>query len=92
MGAWGTGIFDNDTACDWAADLAESSDLSVIEAALDGVLEAGSEYLDVDKATEARAAAEVIARLQGNWGVQDVYTESVDAWVGETKLVPSPAL
>ena len=53
MGTWGTGIFDNDSACDWAQDLAESSDLSVIEAALDGVLEAGSEYLEVDEATEA---------------------------------------
>lgn len=92
MGTWGTGIFDNDSACDWAQDLAESSDLSVIEAALDGVLEAGSEYLEVDEATEALAAAEAIARLQGNWGVQDAYTERVDAWVKKTKLVPTPGL
>jgi hypothetical protein len=30
MGAWGTGIFDNDTACDWAYDLKETSDLSLL--------------------------------------------------------------
>ena len=56
-----------------------------MEAALDSVLEAGNEYLEVDEATEALAAAETIARLQGNWGVQDAYTESVDTWVRKTK-------
>ena len=78
MGAWGTGVFDNDTACDWVGELVESSDLSRIETTLDNVLQAGSGYLEAPEAEEALAAAEVVARLQGNWGVRDVYTAPVD--------------
>src|SRR5262245_7465737 len=88
MGAWGTGIFDNDTACDWAYDLAESNDLSLIESAFDKVLNVGAEYLDADEAQEALAAAEAIARLKGNWGIRDGYTETMDKWVETTGLAP----
>jgi hypothetical protein len=31
MGCWGTRIFDNDTAADWAHDLAKAKDLWFIE-------------------------------------------------------------
>ena len=92
MGAWGTGAFDNDTACDWAGELVESSDLSLIETTLDNVLQAGSGYLEAPEAEEALAAAEVVARLQGNWGVRDVYTAPVDEWVEENNLVPTEDL
>jgi hypothetical protein len=92
MGAWGTGIFDNDTACDWAYDLAESNDLSLIESAFDKVLNVGAEYLDADEAQEALAAAEAIARLKGNWGIRDSYTETMDKWVETTGLAPPRAL
>jgi uncharacterized protein DUF4259 len=49
MGAWGTGIFDNDTACDWAYGLKETNDLSLIESALDKVLTVGAEYLNASE-------------------------------------------
>ena len=29
MGAWGTGVFDNDTACDWSYDLEKTKDFSL---------------------------------------------------------------
>lgn len=92
MGAWGTGIFDNDRACDWAHDLKETSDLSLIESALDKVLKVGAEYLNASEAEEALAAAETIARLKGNWGVRDSYTEIMDKWVETTRLTPPQAL
>jgi uncharacterized protein DUF4259 len=92
MGAWGTGIFDNDTACDWAHDLKEASDLSLIESALDKVLKVGAEYLDASKAEKALAAAETVARLKGNWGIRDSYTEKMDKWVETTRLTPPQAL
>lgn len=92
MGAWGTGIFDNDTACDWAYELEEVEDLSLIEQTLDRVLDTGSEYLEAPEAEEALAAADVIARLQGNWGTRNSYTEEVDTWVERTKLIPSTEL
>ena len=92
MGAWGTGVFDNDTACDWAYGLEEQSGLSLIERTLDTVLAAAGEYLDASDADEALAAIETIARLQGHWGVRNSYTANVDAWVEKAKLQPPPAL
>ncbi len=87
MGAWGVGSFENDRACDWAYDLEETDDLSLVEDALERVLIAGADYLDVHDAEEALAASEVIARLQGNFGE---YSELVDDWVNANKLaVPS---
>jgi len=41
MGAWGTGVFDNDTACDCADELDKSDDLSVVEDALEKVSRLG---------------------------------------------------
>jgi Domain of unknown function (DUF4259) len=92
MGAWGTGIFDNDKACDWAYDLKETSDLSLIESALDKVLKVGAEYLDASDAEKALAAAETVARLKGNWGIRDSYTEKMDEWVETNRLIPPQAL
>ena len=43
-------------------------------------------------ACAAIAAAEVIARLLGNWGERNSYTETVDAWVERVRLRPSPEL
>jgi septation ring formation regulator EzrA len=92
MGAWGTGVFDNDTACDWAYSLEESNDLSVVDAALEKVLATGSEYLEAPDSEEGLAAVEVVARLQGNFGEKNSYTETVDAWVGKNKTKVPPEL
>jgi hypothetical protein len=92
MGAWGTGIFDNDTACDWIYDLEETNDLSLIESTLDKVIDVGAEYLDADEAQEALAAAEAVARLKRNWGIRNSYTETLDKWVKTTGLIPTQAL
>lgn len=92
MGAWGADSFDNDTACDWTAELEESSDLSVVADALQCVIEIGDEYLESDVACEAIAACEVIARLKGNTGKTDAYTEAVDKWVQTHPQKPSSEL
>jgi hypothetical protein len=93
MGAWSCESFGNDDACDWAAQLEEYEDLSLVEATLDAVLEAGDEnYLEAPEASEAIAAAEVVARLQGNACTQDASPEEVDAWVDRIRLMPSPEL
>lgn len=91
MGAWGPGIFDNDTACDWAYELEGRHDLGVIERALDAVLD-GDDAPDADIGEEALAAAEALARLQGHWGVRNSYTERMDAWVEAAALAPPTAL
>lgn len=88
MGSWGTGAFENDTACDWGYDLEGVDDLSLVEEAIDGAL-AQDDYLDADVGTCALAACEVLARLAGRWGQRDAYTETVDAWVERHPVVPS---
>ena len=92
MGTWSYESFGNDDACDWSYELEEVDSLSFIEATLDAVLASGDEYLEAPEASQAIAAAEVIARLQGNFGVRDSYTQSVDEWVGRVKLVPPQEL
>jgi len=92
MGAWGELAFDNDTANDWAYDLKGIDDLSLVESALKEVEDIGDEYLDQDIACNALAACEVIARLQGNYGYKNAFTEKVDEWVAAHNLTPSDAL
>jgi hypothetical protein len=88
MGAWATDIFGNDTACDWAYGLENVDDLSLVRQAIEGVLAAGDEYLDSDVASEGLAACEVVARLKGNWGLRNPYTEPVDQWVDGHNITP----
>ena len=79
MGAWGSGHFENDAACDWVCDLEDYDDLSLVEATIVKAIEAESP--DASVACEALAAVEVIARLRGNWGVRNEDSEEVDEWV-----------
>jgi hypothetical protein len=92
MGAWGHRAFDNDTANDWACDLEDLEDLSLVEAAFTQLEEVGSNYLDQDIACNALAACEVLARCLGQPGYTNAYTEKVDAWVAVRRLKPSPSL
>lgn len=88
MGAWGTGIFDNDTAADWGGELSDRGDLAFVEETLTKVIEIRDEYLGC----EGLAACEVIARLSGKPGESSSYAEAVDQWVAKHRAAPSPAL
>ena len=79
MGAWDSGTFDNDDATDWLYDLEESSDTSVIQAALTAVTDAGDEYLEAPDCACALAAAEIVAGLQGQ--PLDTLPDSAQSWV-----------
>ena len=57
MGTWSHESFGNDTANDWAYELEDATDFSVIEAALQVALDEGDEYLDADLAMEAMKLA-----------------------------------
>ena len=65
MGAWSHEPFGNDTANDWADELEESSDFSIVEKAFNQIIESAEEYIDADIACEAYAAAEVLAQALG---------------------------
>ena len=92
MGAWGYLAFDNDTTNDWADNLDTVDNLSLVESAFDEIEDVGDEYLDADIASEALGACEVIARLLGNPGYTNTYTEKVDLWVAIHQIKPSTEL
>jgi len=80
MGAWAEDSFGNDTSCDWIGDFLEEPEFDSVQEAIDAVLEA-EDFLDSDEACACIAACEVIARLQGKWGLKNAYSEDLDAWV-----------
>lgn len=89
MGTWSHDAFGNDTACDWAAELTESDDLSPVKTAIKAVVKNNDDYIDAQVGEEALVAIEVVARLRGNAGYHNTYTESVDDWVATVKIDPS---
>jgi hypothetical protein len=92
MGAWGYLAFDNDTTNDWADNLDSVDNLSLVESAFDELEHVGDNYIDADIASEALGACEVIARLLGNPGYTNTYTEKVDLWVSTHQLKPATEL
>lgn len=92
MGTWSHEPFGNDTASDWAYDLEEQEDFSLVAQAIQSVLDNGADYLDADLAMEAIAAAEVLAKALGRGTQTDAYTEKVDAWLASIKAKPSADL
>ncbi|MDH1006655.1 DUF4259 domain-containing protein [Acinetobacter junii] len=92
METWSHESFGNDTANDWAYELEDATDFSVIEAALQVALDEGDEYLDADLAMEAIAAVEVIAKRLGKGTQSDVYTEKVDQWLETISEQPNDDL
>ena len=83
MATWDIGPYGNDFAQDWAEDLHETSNLDAVENTLDTALDNGDDMLEAPYAAEALVAIEVIARLQGHWGLRDDDTEILDLWIAE---------
>jgi hypothetical protein len=81
VGAWGAGVFENDTACDFAAAIADGGGVHALEEAIDRVLSAEGNYLEAPDAEEGLAAADIVARLRGSPGQQTAYTAVIDAWI-----------
>jgi hypothetical protein len=62
MGAWGHGSFENDSALDWVEHAFKPGGAAAVEAALRFAAESAEDaYLDVDEASAAVAAAELVA-------------------------------
>jgi len=91
MGAWGSGTFENDDACDLVCDLRESTDLSLLEEALRTAAET-DEDLDAGDGSKALAAAEVILALLGNPSPAIAEEEDLQAWMKANPQRPTAAL
>jgi len=67
MGAWGIRNFENDQALDFTDDFTDNPSTESLEEALAVVVELGeeNEYIEVDEASAALAAAEILAAKLG---------------------------
>ncbi|OPG98904.1 hypothetical protein B2I21_11390 [Chryseobacterium mucoviscidosis] len=87
MGAWGTGIFENDDILDWKLDLFDTYDMELIEETIEEVLE--EEYIESDLASNALGAIEILAALQGSPGKEILNkqsdTEDLYDWINTHK-------
>ena len=70
----------------------EAEDLGPIEDAIAEVLAVGEEYLEAPEAAIALAAIEVLARVVGNPGEKNSYTEAADKWVANVSAKPTAEL
>jgi hypothetical protein len=89
MGAWSVEPFGNDGAADFADELDDAQDWMPVESALGAAL--SGDYLEVDEASCAVAAVEVVARALGRPTQDDSWTESVAEFVARVAL-PSGGL
>ena len=89
MGAWAEDTFGNDAACDWVGTFLDDPGLPTVKSAIEAVLEA-DDYLDSDEACDCLAACEVIARLQGKWGLRNAYSEELDSGFSRVRSRSAP--
>lgn len=92
MGTWSTEPFGNDSANDWAYDLNDHQDFSLVAQAIRKILENETPYINADDAVEAIAAAEVLAKALGRGTQDDAFTEKVDTWLQSISIKPSSRL
>jgi hypothetical protein len=64
----------------------------LVEGTLERALAVGADNLEAPDAEEALAAAEVVARMGGNFGVRNEHTRTMDDWVTYMNRAPSPEL
>jgi hypothetical protein len=86
MGAWGSGIFENDDAADFVIDVVEGCDLTPIEAAIEQVLLIGPDYLEAPEASRALAAGAILARLKNRDSQVADGGPELDRWINEAQL------
>ena len=90
MGTWDTNTFDNDAAMDWAGELADSNDLSLLARSLDPG-ELRGYYLQAPDCVGILCAGEVLAALRGNPS-PDLPNEIQDWVATHGRLDPEPLL
>ena len=71
MGAWGSGVFENDDASDWVWELEDDNDMSVLHEALAAAVDTPlDELIEAPDASNALAAAEIVAAARGHHGAE----------------------
>jgi hypothetical protein len=89
MGTWGEKAFQNDSALDWAAELAAKGPSQLAETLANVADIDATELLDVDDGSAAIAAAEVVAAALG-FG-RDRITKALNTWLDANPAVVGPS-
>lgn len=84
MGAWGVGSFENDDAADFLAEVVDSGDLALLREVLDNVL-TSTEYVEAPDASQAIAAAELVAAAIGRPTLAAQQQEALAAWLPQIR-------
>jgi hypothetical protein len=85
MGAWGVGSLENDSALDWLGFFEDQPDLGLLESTFAAVADAEEDdYLEVDEASSAIAAAELVAFAMGHPGPE--LSDTVTAWIAQHRV------
>jgi hypothetical protein len=91
MGAWGTGVFQDDAALDWAGDFCGKPDVEFIRRTLMEVVDADPDGLDSHTSAAGLAAAEAVAALRSRPGLH--LPEDLERWIdGHRVPPPEPSL
>lgn len=91
MGAWGSGSFENDDAADFLSDLMDGKDLAPVRDVLQTVLKVGG-YLEAQDASQAIAAAEVLAAAAGRPTVAAQRKSKLCEWLARYQPPVDPRL
>jgi hypothetical protein len=91
MGAWGSGVFENDDAGDWVWELEDDENGAVILEALAAVVDVpADEFVDVSDASNALAAAEVVASAAGRTAME--LPGEAREWIGRNASFVTPPI
>ena len=91
MGAWGLGSFDNDDAADFLAEVTGGSGLASIRAIFGTVLGA-EDYVEAPDASQAIAAAEIVAAALGRPTPAAQNEHALVDWLARTRPAVDPGL
>lgn len=91
MGTWGYGSFDNDDAADFLTDVTGCGDLSLIREVLDNVL-TSTEYVEAPDASQAIAAAEILAAASGRPTPAALRKDEIGQWISRIRPAIEPEL
>jgi len=86
MGAWGNGSFDNDDAADFLTDVTDGEDLAPVREIF-AVVVSSNDYLEAPDASQAIAAAEIVAVILGRPTSAAQEEEELVAWLARVKPV-----
>jgi len=81
MGTWSTEIFGNDESLHWLSSLENKNNYSLIRKSLVEILTIGESYIEIDLASGALAAAEVIAQAMGHPGSSEAIVNRIGEWL-----------